>query len=98
MDGLDTKYDGTYIIALAAFLAGACIGAGVALLVAPQTGSELRARVRTYASKTRDEFMERGREAWESLKTGKETLSKAGREGDHMEKGPEHQRVHAVHS
>lgn len=48
------------------FLAGALIGAGVALLFAPQTGAELRGMLRTYASRARDEAMDRGKGARDS--------------------------------
>ena len=49
-----------------AFLAGAFIGAGLALLFAPQTGTELRGILRNYASRTKDDVMDRGREAWDT--------------------------------
>lgn len=72
------------------FLSGACIGAGIALLLAPQTGAELRATLRSYASTAKDEFdevAERGRAAWDKtveegeryVETGKEALREAGR-------------------
>ena len=38
-----------------AFVAGAFIGAGIALLLAPQSGSELRSSLRDYASRAKDE-------------------------------------------
>lgn len=73
-----------------AFIAGAFIGAGVALLLAPQSGSELRSTLRDYASKAKDELdeaTEQGRAVWDSavergqdyVEGGKETLRKAGR-------------------
>ena len=53
-------------------LAGAVIGAGIALLCAPRKGSELREQVSDAAaslgktvSKTADEVMERGRQVYE---------------------------------
>lgn len=85
-----------------AFLAGAFIGAGVALLLAPQTGSELRGILRNYASRAKDDFMDRGREAWDTavergkdyMETGREavrdTVKEAGRTArDYMETGKE---------
>jgi len=39
-----------------AFLAGALIGAGVALLVAPQPGTELRGRLRDYTNRATDDL------------------------------------------
>jgi len=52
------------------FLAGALIGAGVALLLAPQTGSQLRGMLRNYASQVKDEALERGKAAWDSAAKG----------------------------
>ena len=51
-----------------AFMAGAFIGAGIALLLAPQSGTELRSTLRDYASKAKDELdeaTEQGRAAWD---------------------------------
>ncbi len=70
-----------------AFMAGALIGAGVALLFAPQTGTELRGMLRSYASRAKDEAMERGRAAWDTAvergkeyyEKGQETVQEAGR-------------------
>lgn len=70
-----------------AFMAGALIGAGVALLLAPQTGSELRGMLRNYASRAKDEAMERGRAAWDTAvergkeyyEKGQETMQDVGR-------------------
>lgn len=81
-----------------AFLAGAFIGAGVALLLAPQTGSELRGMLRNYASRAKDDLMDRGREAWDTavdrgkdyMEAGRETVREAGRTArDYMETGKE---------
>jgi gas vesicle protein len=70
-----------------AFIAGALIGAGVALLFAPQTGSELRGMLRNYASRAKDEAFERGRAAWDTAvergreyyEQGQEAAQEAGR-------------------
>jgi gas vesicle protein len=70
-----------------AFMAGALIGAGIALLFAPQTGSELRSMLRSYASRAKDEAMERGRTAWDTAvergkeyyEKGQEAVQEAGR-------------------
>ncbi len=84
--------------AMPAFLAGALIGAGIALLLAPQTGAELRGLLRNYGSSVRDELYERGQEAWETavdrgkdyLESGKETMREAGRTArESMETGKE---------
>ncbi len=62
----------------ATFLAGALIGAGVALLLAPQTGSELRGMLRNYASRAKDEAMERGKVAWDTAAKGGKQSSDRG--------------------
>lgn len=70
-----------------AFMAGALIGAGVALLFAPQTGTELRGMLRNYASRAKDEAMERGKAAWDTAvergkeyyEKGQETMQDVGR-------------------
>jgi gas vesicle protein len=73
-----------------AFIAGAFIGAGVALLLAPQSGSELRSSLRDYASKAKDELdeaTEQGRAVWdqavergqEYVESGKQAFRNAGR-------------------
>lgn len=56
-----------------AFVAGALIGAGVALLFAPQPGSELRGMLRRYANRAKDDLMDKGQEAWDTtVERGKE--------------------------
>ena len=73
-----------------AFLSGIFIGAGVALLLAPQSGSDLRSTLRDYASKAKDELddvAEQGRATWDSavergqeyVEGGKQAFRKAGR-------------------
>ncbi len=60
-----------------AFIAGALIGAGVALLFAPQPGTELRGRLRDYANRATDDLMEKGQEAWDTaVERGKEYYDK----------------------
>jgi gas vesicle protein len=46
-----------------AFLAGAIIGAGAALLLAPQTGAETRKLLKNYAEKAEEEALEKAKEA-----------------------------------
>jgi gas vesicle protein len=68
---------------MGAFLAGAFLGAGVALVVAPKTGVQMRKRLRNYAEDAADQVTE----AWDSaiergmeyIETGQEALSKAGK-------------------
>src|SRR5947208_11031719 len=77
-----------------AFLAGAIIGAGAALLVAPQTGAETRKLLRDYAERaegeirdtvkvakrTLDTALEKGKEFAEEKKTAISEAIDAGRE------------------
>ena len=46
-----------------AFLAGAIIGVGAALLLAPQSGAETRKLLRNYAEKAEGEALEKAKEA-----------------------------------
>jgi osmotically-inducible protein OsmY len=66
-----------------AFVAGALIGAAVALILAPQSGNQLRGIMRSYASKAKDEAWEQGRSAWDTaVERGKEYYDK-GQEAMH---------------
>ena len=76
---------------LSVFITGALIGAGVALLFAPQSGEQMRGLLRDYAARAKDELddvvdqgaealdntMERGQEFVEK---GKDSLREAGRQ------------------
>src|SRR5512133_564276 len=61
------------------FLAGAAVGAGVALLIAPKTGEELRGKIKGLADDAIDKIKEYTSEAQEKLKTtiedGKELIN-----------------------
>lgn len=60
-----------------AFIAGGLIGAGIALLFAPERGSELRSKLRDYADRAKDELLEKGQETWETaVERGKEYYDK----------------------
>ena len=87
MDSFDKNDSGR----VSAFITGALVGAGVALLFAPQAGSQMRGLLRDYASRANDEFdeaIDRGTEAWdqatqrgqEFVEKGKETLRETGRQ------------------
>jgi gas vesicle protein len=52
-----------------AFLGGAIIGVGAALLLAPQSGAETRKLLKTYAEKAEEEVLEKGKEARSTLDT-----------------------------
>jgi len=64
-----------------AFLAGAIIGAGAALLLAPQTGAETRMLLRDYAQKAEDEVRDKMGEMREKMKEAKTTLDSALEQG-----------------
>jgi gas vesicle protein len=64
-----------------ALLVGAVIGAGAALLLAPQTGAQTRALLRDYAEKAEDEVRERMGEVREKMKEAKTTLDTAIEQG-----------------
>ena len=64
-----------------AFLAGAIIGAGAALLLAPQTGAQTRTMLRSYAQKAEEEVLERMGEMREKMTEAKETLNSAIEQG-----------------
>lgn len=79
---------------LGAFVAGMLIGGGVALLLAPQRGKDLRERLQTYASRATDDLAERGKDAWnagaeqgkEFLASGREAMKDfIGKTRDHLE-------------
>ena len=73
----DDKSIGTGTVLLS-FLAGAAVGAGVALLVAPKTGEELRGKIRELADDAVDKIKDYASEAQDkikaSLEDGKELL------------------------
>jgi gas vesicle protein len=63
------------------FLAGAVIGAGAALLLAPQTGTQTRSMLRDYASKAEEEVRERMGVVREKMTEAKTTLESAIEQG-----------------
>ena len=76
---------------LSPFIVGALVGAGIALLFAPQAGAQMRALLRDYTVRANDELdeaVDRGADAWDSAKErgqefvekGKESLREAGRQ------------------
>jgi len=64
-----------------AFLAGAIIGAGAALLLAPQTGAQTRTLLRDYAQKAEEEVRDRMGEVREKMKEAKTTLDSVLEQG-----------------
>ena len=74
-----------------AFMTGALVGAGIALLFAPEAGSQVRNRLRDFATryaKELDETVDRGAQmlddsidrGHELLEKGKESLQQVGRQ------------------
>jgi gas vesicle protein len=63
---------------LVSFVAGAAIGAGMALLYAPKSGQEMRETIADFAEDAVDKIKEYTKEAQEKIKTaiedGKETI------------------------
>ncbi len=74
-----------YSLGTGAFLAGAVIGAGIALLLAPKSGAETRDMLRDYAERAKQDLMERAEEAKATLNTaverGKEAFESAKQRG-----------------
>lgn len=87
MDSRDSQDSGT----VSAFLTGAMLGAGIALLLAPQSGSKTRGLLRDYATRAKDELdevLEQGSDAYrtavergqEYVEKGKDSLREAGQQ------------------
>jgi gas vesicle protein len=65
------------------FLFGALVGAGIALLLAPQSGEKLRRALRDYAARVSDEgddALESATQAWDSAKERGEQFVEKGKE------------------
>jgi gas vesicle protein len=82
---------------LAGFFVGALVGAGIALLLAPQAGAQLRGFLRDYAARAKDELdeaVDHGTELLDStvahsqefLEKGKESLHETGRQAKEFSK------------
>jgi gas vesicle protein len=87
MESLDRQGSGN----LSAFITGAVVGAGVALLFAPQSGSQLLGLLRDYATRATgalDDAVDRGAEVLDNaverghefVEKGKESLRETGRQ------------------
>lgn len=67
-------YNGSFFSSswwMGSFLAGACLGVGIALLFAPQIGPQLRRSLRRYAYNAKDQMSE----AWDTaLERGQEYI------------------------
>lgn len=86
--------EGTRETRWSGFLAGAVLGAGLAFLLASERGAELRGLLSDYATRAKDDLLERAEEAFdhgeevirdagqstrEFVKEGKEAVKEAGR-------------------
>jgi gas vesicle protein len=76
----DDQSNGT-LGSIIAFSAGALLGAGIALILTPQSGAETRKRVRDYSAKAVDQLRARSQDAQTAVKTalepGKEAFEAA---------------------
>ncbi len=77
-----------YLSVLVGFGAGALIGAGLALLLAPKSGSETRDLLRGYIGQARDEMYTRGQEAKATLDSVIERGKAAYEGGKTRSEGP----------
>ena len=75
--------EGPYVViersepGIGTFVVGLAIGAGLALLFAPQPGSELRGMLRNYANRAKDDLIDKGHEAWDTaVERGREYYDK----------------------
>ena len=89
----DDQTNGT-LGGIIAFSLGALVGAGIALILAPQSGAKTRKIVQDYAVKAADQLMERIQDAQATVKTaldhGREALEAAKEQGkDAYETGKE---------
>jgi gas vesicle protein len=89
----DDQTNGT-LGGIIAFSVGALVGAGIALILAPQSGAEIRKIVRDYVAKAADELMARSQDARATVKTaldhGREAFEAAKEQGkDAYETGKE---------
>jgi gas vesicle protein len=69
-----------------AFITGTLMGAGAALLFAPQSGTELRSMLFNYANRAKEALMDNSHEAWETVErdeeydhNGAQSVREAGR-------------------
>jgi gas vesicle protein len=62
------------------FLVGACVGAGIALLYAPQSGKDTRKFIRRRAEDAKDSLVEAGEQIKDTLVEKGEGILEAGKE------------------
>ena len=79
--------NGTNSGEIVTFVAGASIGAGIAMLFAPQRGTELRGKLRDFTNRAKEDLTDKGHEAWDTVvdrgkdfyEKGEEVVRDAGR-------------------
>lgn len=94
MNNRNHRNERTEEMGWSSFLSGALVGGGIALLLAPQSGTELRSLICDYAGRTKENLLERAEEAYdggagvikdaaqaakEFAQQGQETVQDAGR-------------------
>ena len=92
MSNRNLRNEGTEKTGWSSFISGALIGGGVALLLTPQSGTELRGKICDYASRIKEDFLageaydkgedviqDAGLSAKEFAKQGQETVQDVGR-------------------
>ena len=86
---------------LSVFITGALIGAGVALLLAPRSGEQMRGLLRDYAARAKDDLddaVDQGAEVLDStmerghdfVEKGKDSLREAGRQAKEFAEAGKH--------
>ena len=76
MHNRNYRNEGTEATGWYSFISGALIGGGVALLLAPQSGTELRGMLCNYASRGMENLLEKAEEIYDK---GEEVVQDAGR-------------------
>jgi gas vesicle protein len=76
MNNRNLRNEGTEKTGWSSFISGALIGGGVALLLAPQSGTELRGMLSNYANRAKEDLLEKAEEVYDN---GEEVVRDAGR-------------------
>jgi gas vesicle protein len=94
MNNRNHRNEGTEAMRWSSFLSGALVGGGIALLLAPQSGTKLRGIICDYAGRMKEDLLERAEDAYdkgadvikdagqsakEFAQQGQETVQDAGR-------------------
>ena len=76
MNNRNLRNEGTEKTGWSSFISGALIGGGVALLLAPQSGTELRGMLSNYANRAKEDLLEKAEEVYDNAE---EVVRDAGR-------------------